>query len=161
MNLVFQPSRNSRWIIACNSFFVALIQYLYIVHRERANEWDFEKVGKWFQIARIIVPIILEVLRLFTEIDMLGMKEGTVFVNCDAMNEGLSSAENMTIPDPSPVQLSHRFCSPQLVAVGHYIYLFNIALVLINAIEGYFYMKIFQPMNRLQKNDFQTCKKGT
>ena len=92
---------------------------------------------------------------------MLGMKEGTVFVNCDAMNEGLSSAENMTIPDPSPVQLSHRFCLPQLVAVGHYIYLFNIALVLINAIEGYFYMKILQPMDRLQKYDFQTCKKGT
>ena len=79
---------------------------------------------------------------------MLGMKEGTVFVNCDAMNEGLSSAENMTIPDPSPVQLSHRFCLPQLVAVGHYIYLFIITLVFTNAIEGYFYMKIFQTMNR-------------
>ena len=121
----------------------------------------FSKGWKVVPITSIIVPIIVEVLRLFTEIDILGMKEGTVFLNCVAMNEDLSSAENMTLPDPSPVQLSHSFCSPQLVAVGHYTYLINIALVLINAIEGYFYMKIFQPMNRLQKYDFQTCKKGT
>ena len=148
LNLLFQPWRVSRFIIAYNSFFVALIRYLYIVHREKANEWDFEKVGKRFQIASIAIPIILEVFRLFTELDTLGLKEGTVFLNCIAMNEGLSSVKNVTLPVPAAVQLSYRFFSPQTVAVGYYIYLFIITLVFTNAIEGYFYMKIFQTMNR-------------
>ena len=148
MNCWFQPWRVSRFIIAYNSFFVALIRYLYIVHREKANEWDFEKVGKRFQIASTVIPIILEVFRLFTELDTLGLKDGTVFLNCVAMNEGLSSVKNITLPFPAAVQLSYRFFSPQLVAVGYYIYLFIITLVFTNAIEGYFYMKIFQNMNR-------------
>lgn len=148
MNCWFQPWRVSRFIIAYNSFFVALIRYLYIVHREKANEWDFDKVGKRFQIASIVIPIILEVFRLFTELDTLGLKEGTVFLNCVAMNEGLSSPENMTLPVPAAVQLSYRFFSPQLVAVGYYTYFFIITLVFANVIEGYFYMQIFQTMNR-------------
>ena len=67
MNLLMQPMRIGRSIIAYNSFFVAFIRYLYIVHRETANEWDFEKVGKRFQYASIGVPIILELLRVLTE----------------------------------------------------------------------------------------------
>ena len=148
LNLSFQPYRVSRFIIAYNSFFVALIRYLYIVHRETANAWDFEKVGKRFQIASILVPIVVEALRLFTEVDILGLKEGAVFLNCVAINEGFSSAKNMTLPDPSPVQLSHWLFSPQLVAVGYYIYLIIVTLVFFNVIEGYFYMRIFQAMNR-------------
>ena len=148
MNCWFQPWRVSRFIIAYNSFFVALIRYLYIVHREKANEWDFDRVGKRFQIASIAIPIILEIFRLFTELDTLGLKEGTVFLNCVAMNEGLISPENMTLPVPAAVQLSYRFFSPQLVAVGYYTYFFIITLVFANVMEGYFYMQIFQTMNR-------------
>ena len=47
-----------RAIVAYNSLFVALIRYVYIVHERKANQWDFELVGKRFQIASISVPII-------------------------------------------------------------------------------------------------------
>ena len=148
MNLLMQPMRIGRSIIADNSFFVAFIRYLYIVHRETANEWDFEKVGKRFQYASIGVPIILELLRIFTEVDLLGLKEGDGFRNCVAINEGLSSAENITLPNPSPVQLSTLLIPPSTVTIGYYIYLLVVTLIFSNAIEGYFYLKIFQSINR-------------
>jgi hypothetical protein len=37
-----------RMCIGWNSLFVALIRYLYIVHRQKSNQWDFEKVGRIF-----------------------------------------------------------------------------------------------------------------
>ena len=148
MNLLMQPMRIGRSIIAYNSFFVAFIRYLYIVHRETANEWDFEKVGKRFQFASIGVPIILELLRVFTEVDMLGIKEGELFRSCVAMNEGLKNAENMTLPDPSPVQLSTLLIPPSTIKFVYYIYVFVVTLIFSNAIEGYFYLKIFQSINR-------------
>ena len=42
-----------RTIIAYNSLFVALIRYVYIVYDQKANQWDFESVGRSFQIASI------------------------------------------------------------------------------------------------------------
>ena len=37
-----------RLIIAYNSTFIALVRYLYIVHHNRVDKWNYEKVRKWF-----------------------------------------------------------------------------------------------------------------
>ena len=79
---------------------------------------------------------------------MLGIKEGEVFRNCVAMNEGLKNAENMNLPDPSPVQLSTLLIPPSTIKFVYYIYVFVVTLIFSNAIEGYFYLKIFQSINR-------------
>ena len=52
--------RFGRMIVGYNSLFVALIRYIYIVHHQKSNQWEFEKVGRLFQIASIAVPIAME-----------------------------------------------------------------------------------------------------
>ena len=50
-NVILQISiKFLRMLISWNSFFVALIRYIYIVHREKSNQWEFEQVGKWFKM---------------------------------------------------------------------------------------------------------------
>ena len=56
-----------RMIVGYNSLFVALIRYIYIVHRNKANQWEFKKVGRWFQIFSIAVPVAMESVGLFTD----------------------------------------------------------------------------------------------
>ena len=48
-----------RIIIAYNSFFVALVRYMYIVHEVKANQWNFETIGRLSQIGSIIVPTLM------------------------------------------------------------------------------------------------------
>ena len=55
-----------RFIIAYNSFFVALLRYMYIVHEVKANQWNFETIGRLSQIGSIIVPTLLSFLMITT-----------------------------------------------------------------------------------------------
>ena len=48
-----------RSIIAYNSFFVCLVRYIYIVHRVKTNQWNFENIGRLFQIGSIVVPTLM------------------------------------------------------------------------------------------------------
>ena len=64
--LLFLLMRSGRMCIAYNSLFVAFIRYLYIVHRQKANQWNFERTSRWFQIASISIPVVLETLYFFT-----------------------------------------------------------------------------------------------
>ena len=101
MNILLQPMRIGRSIIAYNSFFVALIRYLYIVYRQKANQWSFEKVGKLFQVASIAIPISMETIRIFSEEDMPGLKSTERFKSCVAANEGLNGTQNIEFPPPN------------------------------------------------------------
>ena len=58
--------RIGRMCIAYNSLFVAFIRYLYIVHREKANQWNFERTSRRFQIASIAIPVVLQTVYIFT-----------------------------------------------------------------------------------------------
>ena len=51
-----------RIIIAYNSFFVALVRYVYIVHQVKANQWNFETIGRLSQVGSIIVPTLMSIL---------------------------------------------------------------------------------------------------
>ena len=148
MNILMNPLRIGRAIIAYNSFFVALIRYLYIVHRQKANKWKFKKVGILFQAASITVPISMEVVRFFSEYDLPGLRSTERFKSCVAVNEGLNSTVSITLPDPAPVALSLQIFPAEIVDTMYGMYLTITTMVYSNVIEGYFYFKIFQTITR-------------
>ena len=63
----FIPVRFGRMTIAWNSVFVALIRYIYIVHRKKSNQWEFENVGRYFRISSIAIPVSYTHLTLPTK----------------------------------------------------------------------------------------------
>ena len=156
-NILMNPMRIGRSILAFNSLFVALIRYVYIVHLKKANEWTFEKVGKIFQIASIAVPVCMEVIRILSEEDMVGLKATDEFLNCVAKNENLNTTLDLILPKPAPVAFTMGVLSPELVRAVYYIYLTVVTLVYLNLIEAYLYFKIFQTIKRY-RTTFQ-CKK--
>ena len=87
-----------RVIISWNSFFVALIRYTYIVHREKSNQWDFDRLGKWFRVASIGIPTIYNAIDSITN-GMWEYQNGDTFKNCVYVNLGLNNTNDITIPD--------------------------------------------------------------
>ena len=57
--------RFGRIFIAYNSIFVVLIRYMYIVHYSKSSLWEFSKVGRYFRIASIAIPVIMETIGSF------------------------------------------------------------------------------------------------
>ena len=147
-NILLQPVRIGGVIVGYNSFFVALIRYQYIVHQQKSNQWNFEKVGKLFQIASMAVPIFTEIMRIFSEYDYPGLKSSEKFRNCMAAYEGLNSTENMTFPPPVAVGISLQFLPHEVVDAISYIYGAITFLIFSNLIDGYMYWKIFQSIKR-------------
>ena len=148
MNILMHPIRIGRTIIGYNSFFVAFIRYLYIVHDKKSNQWNFEKTGRLFQVASILVPIAMEAIRILTEFDVPGLKQTKQFRECVATSEGLNSTLSIVIPPPATVALTLQLFPLQLV---HYFYYINMAITLLlstNIIEAYFYLKCFQIARR-------------
>ena len=123
-----------RTIVAYNSLFVALIRYVYIVHERKANQWDFESVGKRFQIASISVPII------------------HVIIN------GLTMRPKYVLPDDVPNTCSHmtaplitftlKFMPESLVDTIAIISVILVVVVYLNLVEAYLYVKMFQSIKR-------------
>ena len=148
MNFAFQTLRIGRSIIAYNSLFVALIRYVYIVHRQKANQWNFDKVGKLFQIGGVAVPVFLEVIRYFTEEDVPGLKTTERFRNCVAINEGMNTTENLTLPLPVAVTFTLKVLPHQLVNAIYYAWMAIFALACSNVVEAFLYMKTFQVIKR-------------
>ena len=67
-----------RSIIAYNSFFVCLVRYIYIVQRVKTNQWNFEAIGRLFQIGSIIVPTLMPILVITTfDLDLSGTQCGS------------------------------------------------------------------------------------
>jgi len=147
-HISLQPVRIGVAIVAYNSSFVALIRYQYIVHRQKANQWNFEKVGKLFQKASITFPMFMEIMRIFSEYDFPGLKSSERFKNCMSFNEGLNITENTTFPTPETVGISLQFLPLAVVDTMYYIYVIISFLVFSNLIDGYMYWKIFQTIKR-------------
>ena len=140
--------RVGRSIIAYNSFFCALIRYLYIVHHDRAKFWEFDKVGKVFQLISTTFPIFMELIRLFTEEDTLGAKSTDRFKRCLAFNEGLNDTTNIFAPKPITLELTLLIFPEALVEAVYYMWLTITTLIFSNVLEGYLYFKIFQTIRR-------------
>ena len=148
MNILMNPMRFGRSIIAYNSFFIALIRYLYIVYHKRANMWDFDKVGRRFQLVSIIWPILMEMIRLFSEEDLNNLRQTEKFRSCVAFNEGWNNTTNITLPKPSAMALTLKVLPPEMVEGIYYIFIGISALIFSNITEGYMYVKIFQRIKR-------------
>ena len=145
---MFNFVRIGRSIIAYNSFFVCLIRYVYIVHHQKSNQWNFDKVGRRFQIASIAIPFSMEIMRIFTEVDVPGLKSTERYQQCVAINEGLGNTTYIEFPPPRLVAFTQQFLTQTLVDIIYYTYVIVIGLIGSNIIEGYFYRKIFQTIKR-------------
>lgn len=140
--------RIGRSVIAYNSFFACLIRYLYIVHYQKSNQWNFEKVGRLFQIASVTIPLSVEIVRIFAEVDVPGLKTTERFQQCMAFNEGLGNTTCIELPLPLPVAFTKQFLAQNLVDMMYYTYVIITVITGSNIVEGYFYLKIFQTIKR-------------
>ena len=121
-----------RTIVAYNSLFVALIRYVYIVHERKANQWDFESVGKRFQIASISVPIIHVIIHGLTMRPRYLQDEANI---CSHMTSPLITFTRKFFPEP-------------VVDTIAIISVIVVAFVYLNIVEGYLYVKMFQSIKR-------------
>ena len=121
-----------RTMIGYNSLFVALIRYVYIVHERKANQWDFEVVGRRFQIASISVPITHVIIVSLT-------LRGFLFV---------PEADRCSHLTPLLISFSMNFLSEELSDAIAIIGVVGMAFVFLNIVDGYLYIKIFQTIRR-------------
>jgi hypothetical protein len=145
----FNFIRIGRTAIAYNSFFVCLIRYVYIVHHQKSNQYNFEKVGRLFQITSFTLPIFLEIMRIFTEVDFPGLKNTERFQQCMAINEGLGNSTSIELPLPRNVEFTMQFLTPMLVDMVYYTYQTVVGVIGSNIFEAYFYLRIFQTIKKL------------
>ena len=142
--------RIGRTIIAYNSFFAALICYLYIVHHQKTNQWNFEKTGKNFQWASFGIPLALEIIRIFTEANLKTYQPTKRFQTCLAINE--EEFSNITgfidVPTPHPVEAALHVFPRQFIDVAYYTYASITGVIGSNVIEAYLYITIFQNIKR-------------
>ena len=136
-----------RNIIAWNSFFVALIRYLYIVHREKSNQWDFDRVGKWFRVASVVIPTVYNTIDNFTN-GFWEYQHGDAFEHCIALKLGLNNTSNITIPDIYPYAWTVEYVPHSLILSIYYIVLGLKILIYGNIADGYFYFSIYRCIKR-------------
>ena len=129
-----------RTVIAYNSLFVALIRYVYIVHERKANQWDFEKVGRRFQIASIAAPTLGVFLAGFT----LDMRSDLWHWNYSS-NANRNHCEMIA---PALISFTLEFIPKLLSDALGTASLAIIIITYLNLVEGYLYLRIFQRVKR-------------
>jgi hypothetical protein len=139
--------RFGRMIVGYNSLFVALIRYIYIDYHQKSNQWEFEKVGRLFQIASIAVPIAIESVGVFTN----SYPEYTTqpaFNECIDFYQGLNSTNGINISKPSSVEWAMSYVPETVVHGFFYAYYFIAAVVCLNVIDGFCYIQIHRSISR-------------
>ena len=136
-----------RMVVAYNSLFVCLIRYIYIVHHQKSNQWEFEKVGRLFQIASIAVPIAMEFVGVFTNSYPQYTTQPT-FNECISFYQGLNNTNGTFISKPSSVEWTMNYIPESLVDGIYYAYFSITAVVCLNVLEGFFYIRIHQSISR-------------
>jgi hypothetical protein len=139
-----------RNVVGWNSLFVALIRYIYIVHRQTLNQWDFEKIGRYFRISSIAIPFGVETVGRFVSAypEYQIIREGDVYRSCVASLQGHNSTLNIQIPEPY-FRAWTIHVVPEWVILG--VYFFYICLtiaVFSNVIDGFFYFQIYRTIKR-------------
>ena len=138
--------RFGRMCIAYNSLFVAFVRFLYIVYRQKANQWNFERIGRRFQIASIAIPVVMETICVFTSDLSEYTGSSDRFKDCVESYEGSNSTtENVR---PPGFDLTMRVLPEPLVLTISYIYTIITMITLFNIPEAFLYLKIFQSMKR-------------
>ena len=139
-----------RTYVACNSFFTSLIRYIYIVHHDRSNQWEFEKVGKLFCLASLVLPITIETLGVFTS-DMAEVQSfwsQHQFADCIASYLSVNST-TIEIPyPPDALQWTMTILPESAIDVLWFIYISCNILIYTNVVESILYLRIFQTIKR-------------
>ena len=140
-----------RMCIAWNSIFVALIRYIYIVHHKKSNQWEFKKVGRYFQILSIAIPFGVETIGLFVK-DYSYMTDLTTinqsFRECIAYYQGSNTTHNLQIPNPYPLEWTLQIIPEWIINSVHYVYVGVSVVILCNLTEGILYLLIFRSITR-------------
>ena len=134
-----------RICIGYNSLLIALIRYIYIVHHEKANQWEFAKVGKLFRRLGIAIPLCLETIGIFTQ-SVSGLTSHENFPECFASYQGLNNTEYIKIE--SWDKWTMNFVPEWIVATVGYVVLVIHAIVLLNVCEGFLYLAIYKSITR-------------
>jgi hypothetical protein len=142
--------RLGRMCIGWNSLFVALIRYIYIVHRQKSNQWDFEKIGRYFRISSISIPFGVEIIGQLVSAypEFQTTKEGDVFTSCVASQQGHNTTLNIQIPDPYLRALTMQVVPEWVIVAVYYVYVFLTVAVYSNVIDGLLYFQIYRSIKR-------------
>ena len=136
-----------RNIIAWNSFFVAFIRYTYIVHREKSNQWDFDRVGRWLGVASIGIPIVYNIIDNLTN-GFWEYQHGDAFENCMSLKLGLNNTNNATIPNIYPYAWTVEYLPQSLILSIYYAVWVLKVLTYGNIADGFFYLSIYRCIKR-------------
>ena len=133
---------------AYNSLFIVLIRYTFIVHHQKANQWNYDIVSKRSKIASLAVPMLMETVGVFTQ------SYGD-FSSLEQVKECLSSlnAQNLTttidVFAPSPFfTLTSQYLPASLIKILSSMYLIITIIVFMNISEAFFYVQIFRNLKR-------------
>ena len=139
-----------RLYIACNSLFTSLIRYIYIVHHERSNQWEFEVVGKFFRISSVLIPLSIQSIGFFTSdmVEIQTLWPQKELADCIASHLNVNST-NIEIPYPPDVLQWTRTILPESVITALWlIFVCCSVLIYSNVVELVLYLRIFQTIWR-------------
>ena len=129
-----------------SSLFVVTIRYIYIVHDKKANQWHFEKVGRGFQIASVIIPSFFAFGTLFTFDPFLFIDRDETVSKCpNVFNATVHDIDEL---DSFQLQLANQIL-PQMIVRPMGIVSSSVNLLAgCNIIDAILYLQIFRKMKR-------------
>ena len=136
-----------RYYIGWISFFVALIRYIYIVHKETSNQWDYDRVGKLLKISSVVIPIVFYFIAFFVN-PYKQYQKGEKFENCISDYVGSNSTINITSINGYPYAWTLQYI-PENIMLGIYYSLTVVAVIVyLQLAEGFFYFEIYRTIKR-------------
>ena len=150
-NILIEMIRMGQLYLGWNSFFVALIRYIYIVHREKSNQWDFENIGRIFRIASFAIPVLLQCIGIFThnwaEYQSL-VDDQEWLKDCISSNMN-TNASDIQIPYPTyPLRWTMTFVSESTIHICWYIWLSLTLMSQLHVFDFLLYSQIFLHIRR-------------
>ena len=135
-----------RIVTSFNSLFVVIVRYIYIVHDGKVNQWHFERVGRRFQIASMVIPLFITAIMLWSVDPFLFMKRYEIISNCpNVYNDSLKQNEEII---SVRVQSSNIYLPEAIVSsIGIFCSLI-LTLVSLNVVDAFLYFKIFRKIKR-------------
>ena len=136
-----------RTYIAFHSFFCAFIRYLYIVYYQTANQWDFQKVCKWFQFASIMIPILTGVASA-SVIGGTQISYHDSFNGCVTTAMGVNSTKEVDVTISIMASYFPGYFTTSFVRIIYYVYIVVWVVFGMNITEAFLYYSIFAYIER-------------
>ena len=135
-----------RLIVAFNSIFLALIRYLYIVHSQKANQWEFDEVAKWFQISSIAVPFSIHILWWLTFDRALFIQD--MIEKIDTKEDVASNTTLTQCTEEIPLSVTSQYLPKLFIDTVAIFTTIVGAIAYLNIAECFLYAQIFKTIQR-------------